>query len=190
MENECIQTEAIAAAHAARQWFALSVTARHEKVVSQLLRNKGYETFLPLYTQRHQYDRRVRQFELPLFPGYVFGLLDLATRLPVLTTPGVVRIVGAGRLPIPVDSEEIWALQKAVEAGISMSPHPFWESGQTGRIVTGPLAGVEGIVVKVKNSVRLVLSVSLLQRSVLLEIDSACVVPARDAQLVVCANSA
>ena len=164
-------------AHAAadRRWFALSVTSRHEKIVSQLLHNKGFETFLPLYTRRHQYDRRVRRFELPLFPGYLFCRSDFATRLPILTTPGVLRMIGAGRVPIPVEDGEIEPLQKASRAGASMVPYPYWQSGQTGRITAGPLAGIEGIVVTEKHSVRLVLSVSLLQRSVLLEIDSDCV---------------
>ena len=163
------------AAGADRKWFALSVTARHEKIVSQLLGNKGFETFLPLYTKRHQYARRVRQFELPLFPGYLFCRSDYATRLPILTTPGVLQIIGAGRVPIPVDDCEIVSLQKASRAGTQMFPYPYWQSGQTGRIIAGPLAGLEGIVVTEKNSVRLILSVSLLQRSVLLEIDSDCV---------------
>jgi transcription antitermination factor NusG len=158
------------------EWFALSVTVRHEKMVSQLLRNKGIETFLPLYTRRHRYERRVRAFELPLLPGYVFCRTDLSTRVPIVTTPGVLRIVGAGKTPIPVDRDEIRFLQRAAEAGAAMAPHPFWQSGQRGCIVRGPLAGVEGTVVEAKHSMRLVLSVSLLQRSVLLEIDSDCVV--------------
>src|SRR6266852_4004402 len=97
MNNEygqsCVQTEAPPAPDAARKWFALSVTVRHEKVVSTLLHHKGFETFLPLYVQRHQYDRRFRKFHLPLFPGYVFCRSDPATRLLILTTPGVLRMV-------------------------------------------------------------------------------------------------
>ena len=158
------------------EWFALSVTVRHEKVVSQLLRNKGFEVFLPLYTRRHRYERRVRAFELPLLPGYVFCRTDLSTRAPIVTTPGVLRIVGAGKTPIPVDRDEIRYLQKAAEAGAAMAPHAFWQSGQRGRIVRGPLTGIEGTVIEAKHCMRLVLSVSLLQRSVLLEIDSDCVV--------------
>ena len=160
------------------QWFALSVTVRHEKTVSQILRNKGFETFLPLYTRRHQYARRVREFEMPLFPGYLFCHLDPRARLPILTTPGVLRMVGAGKLPIPVESSEILSLKTAVDAGLPMTPHPFWQSGQRGRITVGPLAGVQGLIVKVRNSVRLILSVTLLQRSVLLEVDADCVTAA------------
>jgi transcription antitermination factor NusG len=159
-------------------WFALSVTVRHEKVISELLRHKGFETFLPLYRRRHQYVRRFREFDLPLFPGYLFCRTDLSTRLPIMTTPGVVRIVGAGRTPIPVDHSEMVSLQKAAAAGITMSPHPFLRTGQLGLVIVGPLAGVEGIVVKSKHSSRLILSVGLLQRAVQLEIDSDCVVPA------------
>jgi transcription antitermination factor NusG len=168
-------SESAHAAEADRKWFALGVTARHEKTVSQLLNNKGFETFLPLYTRRHQYSRRVRRFELPLFPGYLFCRSDFATRLPILTTPGVLRMLGAGRVPIPVEDDEIASLQRASQAGASMVPYPYWQSGQAGRITAGPLTGMEGIVVTEKRSVRLVLSVSLLQRSVLLEIDSDCV---------------
>jgi transcription antitermination factor NusG len=172
-----VVSESAHAAGADRKWFAVSVTARHEKIVSQLLYNKGFETFLPLYTRRHQYAGRVRKFELPLFPGYLFCLSDSATRLPILTTPGVLRMLGTGRLPIPVEDGEIASLQRASQAGASMVPYPYWQSGHAGRITAGPLAGIEGIVVTEKRSVRLVLSVSLLQRSVLLEIDSDCVTP-------------
>jgi transcription antitermination factor NusG len=157
------------------QWFALGVTARHEKAISRLLHQKGYETFLPVYTNRHQYGKRSREFELPLFPGYVFCRFDLNTRLPILTTPGVIQVIGAGRVPLPIDQQEISALQTAVKANARLVPWPFWETGQKGRIMFGPLSGVEGIVMNVKDPSRLVLSVSLLQRSVLLEIDADCV---------------
>jgi transcription antitermination factor NusG len=155
-----------------RAWFALSVRARHEKVVSQLLSYKGFETFLPLFTRRHQYVRRIREFQLPLFPGYLFCRLDPAARLPILITPGVLRLVGAGGVPIPVDSREVEALQKAVQAQVPMVPHPYWKSGQIGRITSGALSGVEGIVVSANPKARLILSVTLLQRSVLLEIET------------------
>jgi transcription antitermination factor NusG len=171
-------TGAAAAAAPELEWFALSVNVRHEKVVAQILGNKGYETFLPLYTKRHEYERRTRDFELPLFPGYLFCRLDIRTRLPILTTPGVRKMVGAGNIPVPLEGSEIAAIHRAVEAGIPMHPHPYWRVGETGRIIAGPLAGVEGIVLKTKQETRLILSVSLLQRSVLLEVDSNSVVMA------------
>jgi len=176
MKNEFCPAEVPAEASGDQEpegsWFALSVTVRHEKIVSELLCHKGFETFLPLYKRRHQYDRRFREFELPLFPGYLFCHTSLNTRLPIMTTPGVIRIVGAGRTPIPVDKSEIRSLKKAVEAGVAVYPHHFWKAGQIGRISTGALAGVEGVVVKSKQSLRLILCVTLLQRAVMLEIDS------------------
>jgi transcriptional antiterminator NusG len=158
---------------AIEKWFALRVNVRHEKVVSLSLEHKGFETFLPTYECRHQYARRFRAFELPLFPGYVFCLSDPQKCLPILTTPGVLQMVGAGRTPIPVDEDEIRALKKAMQAGFHLMPYPLWQAGQKARIISGPLAGVEGIVVSEKRATaRLVLSVDLLQRSVMLEIDS------------------
>jgi transcription antitermination factor NusG len=156
-------------------WFALGVTARHEKVVSRLLSNKGYETFLPIRTQQHEYAGRRRAFDLPLFPGYLFCRFDPTVRLPILTTPGVLQVVGAGRIPVPVSESEIVSLRKAAEARISMNPVPYWRAGQKGRIISGPLTGVEGIITDAKQPVRLILSVTLLQRSVLLEVDAECV---------------
>ncbi len=180
MQNESITVPETLSlpADAEKRWFALNVNVRHEKQVSQILINKGFETFLPLYTRRHHYERRVREFDLPLFPGYVFCRVDPKVRLPVLTTPGVLRIVGAGRVPIALEDHEISSLQRAAESGVPMQPHPFWRTGQMGRVIAGPLAGIEGIVVGTKHSMRLVISVSLLQRSVLLEIDSDCVAAA------------
>src|SRR5438445_13396592 len=108
MSNTCqagessFVSESARAAGTDRRWFALSVMARHEKIVSELLGNKGFETFVPLYTRQRQYAHRVPGFELPLFPGYLFCRSGLATGLPIRTTPGVLRIGGAGRAPIPM----------------------------------------------------------------------------------------
>jgi len=156
------------------RWFALSVMPRHEKSVMRMLGNKGYETFLPLYTRPHKYAGRTRSFDIPLFPGYLFCRFDAAVRLPILTTPGVLQVMGAGRIPVPVEDEEISAIRRAMEAGIPMAPVPYWQAGQKGRITSGPLTGLEGIVKSAK-PVRLILSVALLQRSVQLEIDADCV---------------
>ena len=157
---------------AGQKWFAVSVAPRHEKAVSRVLDCKGYETFLPLYSRKHEYARRIRKFDLPLFPGYLFCRIDPTVRLPILTTPGVRHFIGAGLVPIAIDEGEITALRRAVLAGIPMVPCPFWQSGQKGRISDGPLEGVEGIVVSARNPLRIILSVGLLQRSVLVEIDA------------------
>ncbi len=147
---------------------------RHEKAVAKILGNKGYETFLPIYSRRHKYSGRSRSFDLPLFPGYVFSRFDPSVRLPILTTPGVLQVMGTGRTPEPVPDSQIDAIRLAVQAGISLMPTAFWKTGDRARITSGPLTGVEGIVENIK-PLRLVLSVALLQRSVLLEVDAECV---------------
>ena len=161
--------------HATDRWFALGIAPRHEKAVSGVLCNKGYETLLPLYKKHHQYGNRARSFEVPLFPGYLFCRFDPSARLPILTTPGVLGVVGAGKTPIPVGDHEILSMRRAMSARLPMTPHPYWTRGQRGRIIAGPLAGVEGVIVTAKSPVRLVLSVELLQRSVMLELDGDCV---------------
>ncbi len=161
------------AQRATLDWFALAVMPRHEKNVTRILHNKGYETFLPLYSKEHKYSGRVRSFQLPLFPGYVFSRFDATARLPILTTPGVLQVMGVGKNPVAIAESEIAAIRRTLEAGFPLSP-VSWKTGQRGRITTGPLTGVEGVVESVK-PLRLVLSIGLLQRSVLLEIDADCV---------------
>ena len=153
------------------QWFALVVKPRFDKAVAQALESKGYETLVPVYKKHHQYGRRSKHFELPLFPGYVCCRFDVQARLPILTTPGVVRVLGVRNGPIPLSDSEITSLQTAIKSQFPVQPFPFVNAGQRVRINSGALAGVEGIVLGTKGGLRLVLSVTLLQRSVVLEID-------------------
>jgi transcription antitermination factor NusG len=153
------------------QWFALAVKPRFEKAVAQALAMKGYDAFLPLYRKHYQYGTRSKDSVLPLFPGYVCCRFDLQTRLPILTTPGVLQVLGAGSMPIPLSDVEVNSLQTAMKAQFPVEPYPFVDTGQRVRIKSGALAGVEGIVIGCKQSLRLVLSIALLQRSVLLEVD-------------------
>lgn len=153
------------------QWFALAVKPRFDKAVARTLDSKGFETLLPLYKKQHKYAARCRESELPLFPGYVFCRFNVLTRLPILTTPGVTQILGTGNRPIALSETEISSLQTAIKAKLPLQPFPFLQTGQRVRIEEGVLAGVIGIVMRSKQSLRLVLSVTLLQRSVLLEID-------------------
>jgi transcription antitermination factor NusG len=152
------------------QWFALAVKPRFDKAVARALEVKGYETLLPLY-KKHRNGARSKISELPLFPGYVCCRFNVQTRLPILTTPGVIQVLGAGNVPIPLSDVEINSLQTAIKAQIPVQPFPFVCAGQRVRINRGFLAGVEGIVISCKHRLRLVLSITVLQRSVLLEID-------------------
>jgi transcriptional antiterminator NusG len=115
--------------------------------------------------------------DAPLFPGYVFCQFDALNRLPVLVTPGVLSVVGRGRIPVPVEDSEIDAIQRVVSSGLQAKPWPYLEVGQQVRIQDGALSGLEGILISFRGSRRIVVSVSLLCRSVSLEIERSGVCP-------------
>src|SRR5580698_3155589 len=162
-------------------WFALQVRTRQEASVGDQLNGQGYERFLPLYKARKRWSDRIKEVETPLFPGYLFCRFDPCDRLPILKTPGVIQIIGYNRLPIPVEEHEIAAIQRLVASGVPNRPWPFVAVGDRVTIESGALRGLEGILTGVKGNHRLVLSVSLLQRSVAVEIDSAFVRSSRPA---------
>jgi transcription antitermination factor NusG len=156
-------------------WFALQVRTRNESGVAEQLSGRGYERFLPLYKVRKRWSDRIKEVDAPLFPGYLFCRFDPQDRLPILKTPGVMQIVGFKNGPVAVDESEIQALHTIIAAGAPHQPWPFLTAGDRVRIESGPLLGLEGILTEVRRSHRLVLSVTLLQRSVAVEIDSALV---------------
>lgn len=158
-------------------WFAVQVWARHEARVAEHLKGKGYRWFLPLYKCRKRWSDRVKVVDAPLFPGYLFCRFNPESRLRILTTPGVIQIVGNNGSPAPIDETEIEAIQTVVTSGLPSEPWPFLAVGHRVRIESGPLCDLEGTVVMHKGHHRLVLSVKLLQRSVAVEIDSASVSP-------------
>jgi len=152
-------------------WFALMVRTGREKTATLLLENAGYECFLPVSKYTRRWSDRMKEIEVPLFPGYLFCRMDSHNRLPVLMTPGVIQIVGAGKTLIPVGEGEIAAIQRVVKNGLSTMPWPYLQVGDVARIEEGPLRGMTGIIVRIKSGMKLVLSVSLLQRSVAVEVD-------------------
>jgi transcription antitermination factor NusG len=158
-------------------WFALQVRNRYENIVSAHLSGKGFEWFLPLYKCRRRWSDRFKEIEQPLFPGYVFCRLNVLDRLPILTIPGVDLIVGLGKTPAPIDESEIAAIQAAVKSGIRTEPWQCLQIGQKVRIEQGPLCGLEGILLGFRGCHRLILSVTLLQRSIAVQIEDTWVTP-------------
>jgi len=158
-------------------WYALHTRSNFERLAADGLSHRGLETFFPAYTSRRRWSDRTKTISLPLFPGYIFCRLDIQHRLPVITTPGVVGIVGVGKQPIPVVEEEIATIQSIVRSDVLIHPWPFLRTGEAILIESGPLTGVEGILLSVKGQYRLVVSVTLLQRSVAVEIERAWVRP-------------
>lgn len=159
-------------------WFALNVRTRHEDVVATILENKGYEIFLPLYQSRRMWSDRIKELQVPLFPGYVFCRFDTAHRtVPIVTTPGVIRIVGFAGQPVPMDEREIESVRIIARSALPAEPWPYVQAGSPVRITYGSLTGVEGVLVEVKKQHQLVVSINLLQRSVAVQIDKAWVKP-------------
>ena len=152
-------------------WFALQVRTNYEKVVQQLLDQKRCESYLPSYRERRTWSDRIKHIERPYFPGYVFCRIHSEERVPVLQTPNVINFVGIGRKPIPISEDEIASLKILVDSRCQTEPFPFLHIGQKVKIEKGPLAGVEGILQAVKTGYRIVVSISLLQRSVAAEMD-------------------
>lgn len=164
------------------RWFALQVRTRWENSTATLLAGKGYQAFLPTYKAKKLFRGKHKDVSAPLFPGYVFCNFDAQNRLPVLVTPGVVGVVGNRRVPLPIEDSEIEAIQSAISGGVPVEPWPYLEVGQRVRLETPAWGGLEGILINFKGSRRLVLSVSLLRRSVALEVDRSMICPVHPAR--------
>jgi transcription antitermination factor NusG len=153
-------------------WFAVCTRHQHEKTAARILEYKEFEVFLPLYKARHKWKDRVKEVTLPLFPGYLFVREGSKRWLAILMTPGVSSIVSCGGLPAAIPFSEIEGVKRVVESTLRIEPHPFLKSGDWVRVKYGPIAGVEGILLRKKNVARLVLSVEMLGKSAAVEVDA------------------
>ena len=160
-------------------WFALRVRANFEKKAADYLRLTGHEGFLPTYRCRTYWSDRVKWTEKVLFPGYVFTRFDANNWLPVLKTPGVIEAVNFGGKPVPLVEAEIAALRTMVNSGEPLFPRAFLHVGERVRVVRGPLTGLEGYLERFEKDCRIVVSVTLLQRSVAAQLDAEWVTPLR-----------
>jgi len=140
--------------------------------VSQILSDKGFEILLPLYKTVRRWKDRNKILSLPLFPCYVFLRGGLERRLDILKTPGVYELVSSAGQPSAIPSAEIDAIQRALESGLRLEPHPFLKIGERVRVKCGPLTGLEGILVRKRNLLRLVLCVEMLGKAAAVEVDT------------------
>ena len=153
-------------------WYAIRTKANCETTSSALITAKGFEVYLPVYRARRRWSDRVKEIDVPLFPGYFFCRMAPEVRTPILSVPGVVGIVSAGIYPLPVNEQEVAAVRKLLTSGVVAGPWPFLREGQRVEVIRGPFAGLEGLLVKIKSQYRLVVSINLLQRSMAAEIES------------------
>ncbi len=161
------------AGHTTSHWYAVYTRANHEKKIREQLDQRNVESFLPIYESvRRWKDRRIR-LQMPLFSGYVFVRIAAVNRLQVLQIPGVVRLVGFNGQPAPLPDEDIEGLRKGLASGFCAEPHPFLRIGRRVRMRSGPFEGLQGILLRRKGKLRLVLSLELISRSVVIDVDVA-----------------
>jgi transcription antitermination factor NusG len=158
-------------------WWVLYTRHQHEKAVAEMLSEKGFVAFLPLYESIRIWKDRKKLITLPLFPCYVFVQGGLDRRSQVVTTPGIHAILSYGEHVAIVPEAEIQVIRRIVEAKFRAEPHPFLKCGERVRVTRGPLEGIEGILVSKKNLYSLVLSVDMMAQSVAVEIDTTDVEP-------------
>jgi transcription antitermination factor NusG len=154
------------------RWYAAYTLPRHEKAVADRLSKMELETYLPLYSAMHSWNHRQVRVELPLFPGYVFVRMDITRKARVLGHPGVIRMVGSNGKAAALPDDDIETLRSSL-AVCKAEPYPFLTAGKRVRIKSGPLAGLEGKIVRRKGTVRLVVLINLIQRAILIELDAA-----------------
>jgi transcription antitermination factor NusG len=155
-----------------REWYAFRVRPRHEKSVSRLLRSKCCNEFLPLLKTRTRWADRTTTVELPLFPGYIFCEAERREVGSIRSTPGIFDVVRAGSSPLPARRDEVESLLHAMRHDLPIEPCSFdgFCGGEWLRITTGPLSGLCGTVVKVRGEQRLLISIEILHRQVLVEV--------------------
>jgi len=175
------QEVGVSAMHPADQqetnWYALYTSPRHEKRVAQQFERRLIPCFLPLYRSVRRWKDRCKELELALFPGYVFVRIAPRNKLQVLKVPGVVKLVMFNGQPSALLEAEIESLRRGLAGHVSMVPHPYLRIGRRVRLKGGPMAGLEGILRRRKDGLRLVVSIEMLTRAVAVEVDEADVGP-------------
>lgn len=167
-----VQFEPRVEAQIEAKWYATYTRANHERRVADQLAERGVENFLPQYESVRKWkDRKVR-LQLPLFPGYVFVHIAVQNKLRVLQVPGVASLVGFGGKPVPVPEEEFARIREFLSKGFRAEPHRFLKVGRRVRVRSGPLEGMEGIILRRKNGARLVISLELIQRAMAVDVDA------------------
>lgn len=157
-------------------WFAVQVAPQHEQKVSALLQYKGQEQFLPTSKSQRHWSDRTKLLQRPLFPGYLFCRATRSSFAAILNTPGVYRLVCFGGRPYPIPDFEIDALRQLAASGRDISDVSYLSIGQKVQVSAGPLAGLNGIITRLKNRDRLIVSIEIIMRSVSVEITSSDIV--------------
>jgi transcription antitermination factor NusG len=151
-------------------WYAAYTRANHEKRAHERFLQRSIESVLPTYLSVRIWKDRCVRLQMPLFPGYVFIRISAHERFRALEVPGVAKLVGFGGVPAPLHDQDIACLRVLAQHNLA-KPHPYLSVGRRVRVTVGPLRGAEGVLVKRRRNSRVVLSVHLVQRSVIVDID-------------------
>jgi transcription elongation factor/antiterminator RfaH len=157
-------------------WYAAYTASRHEKTVAEHLRQRDVECFLPLYETVHRWKNGRHSVQLPLFPSYVFVRMEVRDRLRVLQVPGLVQLVTFQGAPAVLPDSEIKTLRSALASGVLAQPYRYLSVGSRVEICRGPLQGLRGILLRHQGQFRVVLSVEMIMRSIVVEVDASDVV--------------
>jgi transcription antitermination factor NusG len=165
-------------------WYAVHTRSNYEQRIGAELVRKGFECYVPVFREVHQWKDRRKMVEVPVFRSYVFGRFSDTnqSRQAVLRCDGAVRILGSGNTITPIPEREIETLQGMLKKAASRClAHPLLQEGAWVRVKRGPLKDLEGLLVRVKNQTRLVISIALLSQAVSAEVDAGdvqlCAVP-------------
>jgi transcription elongation factor/antiterminator RfaH len=157
-------------------WYAAYTSSRHEKTVAEHLRQREVECFLPLYETVRRWNNGRHRVQLPLFPSYVFVRMGVRDKLRVLQVPGLSQLVSFQGAPAALPDAEIETLRNALAAGIAAQPYRYLNVGSQVEICNGPLQGLQGILLRHQGQFRVVVSVEMIMRSIVVEVEASDVV--------------
>jgi transcription antitermination factor NusG len=179
MQSAMLEPEVHERGSRTAHWYALYTKHQHEKSAADLLSRKGFTVFLPLYSAERHWKDRNKVVSLPLFPCYLFLRTNLDRKLDILRTPGVFWLVENDGRACAIPESEMEAVRRITVESAVIEPHPFpsLKDGDFVRIRSGALAGIQGILINIKNRYRVVLSVEVLQKAVAVEVERSNVEP-------------
>ena len=158
-------------------WYAVYTRPHHEKLVARILQFREVDCFLPLFETENRWHDRYKIIQSPLFPSYLFVHISPEERARVVMAPGVVCLVSSQGHPVPVPESEINAIRNYMSLRLPAEPYPYLAVGRRVRIAHGPLAGLQGVVLRQKNRLRVVITVDLIMRSMVVDVCAADLVP-------------
>jgi transcription antitermination factor NusG len=158
--------------HSSSRWFAVWTRSRQEKVAATIFQTMGVTHYLPLKSEVRQWSDRKQTIHVPLFAGYLFVRVDPSkdSLLRVLNTPGIAGFVGNSTGPLPIPDQQIDDIRTVLTLGMDHAVLPILDAGDRVRVVRGPLAGIEGQLLRTNSTSRLLISVALIHKSLAVSI--------------------